>query len=78
MILFYVRFCIFLKVQKLTIPSDVAVIGIDDVSYADIYQPSLTTIAQPTEKMGLKVAEIILNRLQNKEKKRPSALSFRA
>lgn len=68
----------FLKVQKLTIPSDVAVIGIDDVSYADIYQPSLTTIAQPTEKMGLKVAEIILNRLQNKEKKRPSALSFRA
>ncbi|MBC6314193.1 LacI family DNA-binding transcriptional regulator [Listeria grandensis] len=66
----------FLKVQKLTIPSDVAVIGIDDVSYADIYQPSLTTIAQPTEKMGLKVAEIILNRLQNKEKKDPELYRF--
>ncbi|WP_430535156.1 LacI family DNA-binding transcriptional regulator [Listeria rocourtiae] len=66
----------FLKVQQLTIPSDVAVIGIDDVSYADIYQPSLTTIAQPTEKMGLKVAEIILTRLQNKVKKEPNVYRF--
>ncbi|MBC1435580.1 LacI family transcriptional regulator [Listeria rocourtiae] len=66
----------FLKVQKLTIPTDVAVIGIDDVSYADIYQPSLTTIAQPTEKMGLKVAEIILNRLESKKKKEAGVYRF--
>lgn len=66
----------FLKVQELTIPSDVAVIGIDDVSYADIYQPSLTTIAQPTEKMGLKVATLILNRLQHKDKEAPQIYRF--
>ena len=50
----------FLKEKKISIPDDVAVIAIDDVSYADIYHPALTTIAQPTKEMGLKAAEIIL------------------
>lgn len=47
----------FIKNRQLTIPDDVAVINIDDVPFASIYTPSLTTIAQPTFDMGKKAAE---------------------
>lgn len=57
---------IFLKDKKLSIPKDVAIIGIDEVSYAELYQPSITTIAQPTEEMGLKAAEIMMGYIKEK------------
>ena len=66
----------FLKDNKLSIPEDVAVIGIDDVSYADIYHPSLTTIAQPTKEMGLKAAEIILGYINESSPKVPIVYRF--
>ncbi|ASN04437.1 LacI family DNA-binding transcriptional regulator [Virgibacillus necropolis] len=54
------------KKQQLTIPKDLALIGIDDVSYASIYSPALTTIAQPAFQMGEKAAELLLSRIRNK------------
>lgn len=66
----------FLKENSMSIPEDVAIIGIDDVSYADIYHPSLTTISQPTRDMGLKTAEIILERIQEKTQKVPVVYRF--
>jgi len=54
------------KKQEVNIPEDVALIGIDDVSFAGIYRPALTTVAQPAFDMGKKAAELLLNQIRNK------------
>lgn len=53
------------KTHGLSIPGDIAVIGIDDVSFADFFNPSLTTVAQPTFEMGKKAAELLLREIQH-------------
>lgn len=53
------------KKQQLNIPKDLSLIGIDDVSYASIYSPTLTTIAQPAFQMGEKAAELLLGRIRD-------------
>ncbi|GAA0469716.1 LacI family DNA-binding transcriptional regulator [Alkalibacillus silvisoli] len=57
----------FVKEHKMEIPKDLAVIGIDDVSFASIYDPELTTIGQPTSEMGKKAAELLLKRIKGDE-----------
>ncbi|WP_404456202.1 substrate-binding domain-containing protein [Virgibacillus necropolis] len=52
------------KENAIKIPEDVALIGIDDVSFASFYNPSLTTIAQPTFEMGNKAAQLLLNKIK--------------
>lgn len=54
------------KKNGINIPKDLAVIGIDDVSFASFYYPALTTIAQPTFEMGKKAAELLLNKIFKK------------
>lgn len=54
------------KEQRLTIPNDLAIIGVDDVSFASIYSPALTTVAQPAFEMGRKAAELLLNLIMKK------------
>lgn len=48
------------------IPDDLAVIGIDDVSFASFYTPSLTTIAQPSFEMGAQAARLLLKKIDSK------------
>lgn len=55
------------KEHKKQIPEELALINIDDVSFASIYNPTLTTIAQPAFDMGKKAAEILFNLLDNKQ-----------
>ncbi|WP_085522467.1 LacI family DNA-binding transcriptional regulator [Tuberibacillus sp. Marseille-P3662] len=55
------------KCHSLNIPSDLAVIGIDEVSFASFYTPAITTIAQPTFEMGKKAADLLLDKIQNKQ-----------
>ncbi|WP_249869107.1 LacI family DNA-binding transcriptional regulator [Oceanobacillus saliphilus] len=55
------------KKHHINIPDDLALIGIDDVSFASFYSPALTTIAQPAFEMGKKAAELLLNRIRNKD-----------
>ena len=59
----------FIKANDLKIPEDLALIGIDDVSYANILSPALTTIAQPTFDMGMKAATLLLSKIQNSKEK---------
>ncbi len=35
-----------------SVPNDVSVLGFDDIAFAKVYQPALTTIAQPTYELG--------------------------
>ncbi|MBY0099200.1 LacI family DNA-binding transcriptional regulator [Mesobacillus maritimus] len=58
----------YVKNQQMRIPEEIAVIGIDDVPYADIFSPSLTTVAQPAFKMGEKAANLLFEKMQNKER----------
>lgn len=47
----------------LAIPNDVAVIGFDDLPWANSLNPPLTTVSQPAFEIGVHAAELLLNRL---------------
>lgn len=64
----------FTRTHQLTIPNDLALINIDDVSFAPIYTPALTTIAQPTFEMGRKAAERLFMQMEQKGKHHPQIL----
>ncbi len=57
------------------VPKDVAVVGFDDSSAALAGRPQLTTVRQPVEEMGAKMAELLLAHIQNPRRK-PSATIF--
>ncbi len=44
-----------LKVSELRIPEDMSVVGFDDIRYASVTDPPLTTISQPAEDIGERV-----------------------
>ena len=48
----------------LTIPDDIAVVGFDDFSWADVFRPRLTTVAQPTYELGKLAAELLVRRIE--------------
>lgn len=47
----------------LKVPADLSLIGFDDITLASYSIPPLTTIAQPSHKMGLLATELLLQRL---------------
>lgn len=53
------------KKENISIPDELAIIGIDEVPFASAFQPSLTTIAQPTFEMGNKAAELLFAKMNN-------------
>jgi LacI family kdg operon repressor len=55
----------FTKENKIKIPDDLALIGIDDVSFANIFNPPLTTISQPAFEMGKKAAELLIKKINS-------------
>jgi LacI family transcriptional regulator, kdg operon repressor len=55
----------YIKSNAISLPEDLALIGIDDVSFASLFTPELTTIAQPTFEMGKQAAELLLNKIKN-------------
>ncbi|UOQ95289.1 substrate-binding domain-containing protein [Halobacillus shinanisalinarum] len=57
----------FAKLHHLNIAEDLSVIGIDDVPYASFYTPPITTVAQPTFKMGKMAGEVLLDKINKKK-----------
>ena len=47
------------------VPADVAVVGFDDSSAALACRPQLTTVRQPVEEMGAKMAELLLAHIED-------------
>ncbi|MDQ0160459.1 LacI family DNA-binding transcriptional regulator [Alkalibacillus salilacus] len=64
------------KNNQISIPEDLGVIGIDDVSFASFYNPEITTIAQPTEEMGEKAAKLLLDQIMNRAESSPQIHRF--
>lgn len=58
----------YVKEHELSIPEDVAVIGIDDVSFAGFYMPPITVVEQPKVDMANKAAELLLEKISEERK----------
>jgi DNA-binding LacI/PurR family transcriptional regulator len=63
-----------LKEAGLNVPADVSVMGFDDILSAAYYTPSLTTVRQPLTEMGKRGAQVLLERIANREAQYPSAM----
>ena len=57
-----------IRERGLNIPDDISIVGFDDMPWANLLQPPLTAIAQPTYELGKQAAELLLARLQNPDK----------
>jgi DNA-binding LacI/PurR family transcriptional regulator len=53
---------------KLRIPADIAIVGFDDMAWANSLNPPLTTIAQPTHELGMVAAQLLLDRINDPER----------
>ncbi|ELK48461.1 LacI family DNA-binding transcriptional regulator [Halobacillus sp. ACCC02827] len=49
------------------VPEDLAVVGFDNIQFASMYNPPLTTIAQPFFDMGKRAMELLLKKLNGEE-----------
>jgi DNA-binding LacI/PurR family transcriptional regulator len=58
----------------LRVPQDISVIGFDDIITAAFSQPSLTTVKQPLRQMGLRAAQVLLERIDNPEQEWPQEI----
>ncbi len=47
----------------LRVPNDVSVLGFDDIAFAGVHRPALTTIRQPLHEMGVLAATTVLKQL---------------
>jgi LacI family transcriptional regulator len=52
-------------------PDDISVASFDDFPWADVFQPNLTTIAQPVQAIGEQAAELILSRIAGSALREP-------
>lgn len=53
-----------LAAQGLSVPGDVSVVGFDDVAWASLMQPALTTVRQPLAALGSAAVRLLLERLE--------------
>lgn len=53
------------KEEELSVPGDLALIGIDNVRFADFYSPPITTVKQPAFDMGQKAAELLFLKIES-------------
>jgi len=63
----------FCREVAIKVPQDIALVGIDEVPFASAFNPTITTIAQPTFEMGTKAARLLLQEI-NKENDQSEAV----
>jgi LacI family transcriptional regulator len=54
-----------LRERGLAVPDDIALVSFDDFEWADLFQPRLTTIAQPCQAIGERAIELLFERIAN-------------
>jgi LacI family repressor for deo operon, udp, cdd, tsx, nupC, and nupG len=65
-----------LKDVGLSVPGDVSVVGFDDILSAEYATPSLTTVRQPLLEMGKRGAQVLLDRIANREQEYPAEITM--
>ncbi len=63
-----------LRDAGLSVPGDVSVVGFDDILSAAYATPSLTTVRQPLAEMGRRGAQVLLERIANRDKVFPAEI----
>jgi LacI family repressor for deo operon, udp, cdd, tsx, nupC, and nupG len=53
-----------IRSSGLNIPDDISIIGFDDIRYAEVMNPSLTTIFQPAEEIGERLVYRLLTEIE--------------
>jgi LacI family transcriptional regulator len=61
--------------ERIEVPEGMGVVGFDDVSWANLVRPSLTTVAQPTYELGRTAAELLVERI-TAPARRPSTVTL--
>ena len=64
----------YFKEQNIRIPDDVAIISIDDVPFASLYSPPITTISQPAIEMANLAVELLLQQINKEENENEQTL----
>jgi LacI family transcriptional regulator len=59
---------IYLRDWGVRIPEDMGIVGFSDEPYSKVVSPSISTIAQPGFEMGQKAAELMIRKIENKDK----------
>lgn len=59
---------IYLRNKGIKIPEDVGIVGFSNEPFSKVVSPSISTIAQPGFEMGQKAAELIIRKIENKER----------
>ncbi len=54
-----------IRQQGLSVPRDISVMGFDDIRYASVMEPALTTIAQPARQIGERTAVRLLKAIES-------------
>lgn len=49
--------------RRLSIPSDVAIVGFDEIPWAELVRPTITTVVQPSYQEGRTAAELLTQRI---------------
>lgn len=53
-----------IKSRSLKIPEDISVVGYDGISYAQIHEPTITTLRQDTDRMGREAASHLIELIE--------------
>jgi LacI family repressor for deo operon, udp, cdd, tsx, nupC, and nupG len=53
-----------IKSYGLRVPRDISIVGFDDIRYAEVTDPPLTTISQPAEEIGERVMYRLCRRIE--------------
>jgi LacI family transcriptional regulator len=54
-----------LRASGLRVPQDLALVGFDDYPWADLFEPRLTTVAQPLTAIGARAVQLLLRRISD-------------
>jgi LacI family transcriptional regulator len=57
--------------HNLKVPDDISLVGFDDVFWASLIEPPLTTVFQPKREIGEKAAELLLEEMERRESVAP-------
>ncbi|GEN46385.1 LacI family DNA-binding transcriptional regulator [Alkalibacillus haloalkaliphilus] len=55
-----------LNVKGMNVPGEFALVGFDNISFSNMTNPTLTTVAQPMYQMGIAAANMLIDQLQGK------------
>jgi LacI family transcriptional regulator len=63
-----------LQEAGLAVPDDISVVGFDDIAMAALFEPALTTVAQPIDEIGRCGAEMLIRRIRGEREDRSAVV----